>query len=126
MEWIWHKSYLIEKPILSRFIDPFEFQVSKGNTMRINERGAPWQIVSCLSNRRVHPNNSFIAWTNPKGQGRVTASASLICMTWKQGKSFTIWQHIWHITMVFGYTNTLQLKMYNWLKHVTGTRNRNP
>jgi hypothetical protein len=32
-------------------------------------------------------------------------------MTWKQGKSFTIWQHIWHITMASGYTNNMQLKM---------------
>jgi hypothetical protein len=65
-------------------------------------RGDPWQIVSCLSNRRVNPNNFFIAWTKPKGKGRVIASASLICMTWKQEKSFTIWQHIWHITTWFG------------------------
>jgi hypothetical protein len=30
MEWIKHKSSLIDKLTLSRFIDPFEFQVLKG------------------------------------------------------------------------------------------------
>jgi hypothetical protein len=111
MELIKHKSSLIDKLTLSTFIDPFEFQVSKGRIMRIKEQGAHWKIVSCRSNRREHLSNSFTAYIKPKGQGHVTASASLICMTRKQGKLFTIWQHIWHITMALGYTNNLQLKM---------------
>jgi hypothetical protein len=111
MEWIKHKSSLIDKLILSRFTDPLEFQALKGLIMRIKDQGADLQIVSCRLNRRVHPNDSFIAFTNPKRLGHVTASASLIFMTWKQGKSFTIWWHIWHITIALGYTNNLQLKM---------------
>jgi hypothetical protein len=111
MEGITHNISFIDKLILSRFVDLFEFQVSKVHIMRIKEQDAHWQIVSCRLNRREDPSNFFIAWTKPKGLAHVTASASLICVAWKQGKSFTIWQHIWHITMAVGYTNTLQLKM---------------
>jgi hypothetical protein len=39
MEWIKHKIPLIDKLILSRFIDPFELQVLKGLIMRIKEQG---------------------------------------------------------------------------------------
>jgi hypothetical protein len=80
-----HKSYLIDKMIISRFIDLFKFQVSKGHIMRIKEQIARWQIVSCRSNRREHPSNSFIAWTKPKGLVNVTASALFLCMNGSKG-----------------------------------------
>jgi hypothetical protein len=111
MEGIKHISYFIDKLILSRFIDMFKFQVSNGHIARIKEQGAHWHIVSCRSNRRDHLSNSFIAWTKPKVLVHVTASASFIFMTRKQGNSFTIWKHIWHITMEVGYTHTLQLNI---------------
>jgi hypothetical protein len=111
MEGIKHKIYLIDNMIISRFINVFDFQVSKGHTMRIKEQDARWQIVSCRSNQREHSINSFIAWIKPKILTHVKASSSLICMTWKQGKSFTIWQHSWYATMTVGYTHILQLQM---------------
>jgi hypothetical protein len=67
--------YLIDKLVLSKFIDMFEFQVSKGHIMGIKEQAAHWQIVSCRSNRREHPSNSFIDWTKPKRLINVIASA---------------------------------------------------
>jgi hypothetical protein len=55
------KKLFIDKLTLSRFIDPFEFQVLKGHIMRIKYQGAHWQIVYCRSNRREHLSNSFAA-----------------------------------------------------------------
>jgi hypothetical protein len=61
--------------ILGRDKDILEFQVLKGHIMRTKEQDAPWNIVSCRSNRREHPSNSFIARTKPNGLANVIASA---------------------------------------------------
>jgi hypothetical protein len=112
IEWIKHKITSIDKLILSRFLDLFESLVLKGRIMRIKEQGSHWQIVSCRSNRREHLSNSFIVWTKPKGLGHVTVSASYIYMAWKQGKLFTIWQHIWHVIMSLGYEENWSQKSH--------------
>jgi hypothetical protein len=53
----------------------------------------------------------FHSLDQAKGTGTYNILSFIdIYMTWKQGKLFTIWQHIWHITMALGYTHTLQLK----------------
>jgi hypothetical protein len=69
MEWIKHKSYLIDKLTLSRFIDPFEFQVLHGAYYEDKREGC--SLADCIISLKSKGtyNQLFHSLDQAKGTG---------------------------------------------------------
>jgi hypothetical protein len=88
------------------------FRVPGVNGAYYEDKSAGFSLADCIMSLKSKgtSNQLFDSLDQAKGIGSCY-SPIFIDMYDMEGKSFTIWQHIWDIAMAVGYTNTLQLKM---------------